>query len=193
MISGTPPTSPALPGSSVSVAPAALAPGVPVSPSATPGATAALPHGPAPWSPKALAGMSFFFTFLPAGIMYGMNYERLGQPKKKALVFAVTAVAFVLFAIAVVMTPDTGPFQYVFRGFHVAVVFFFLKSPQALLYQQYIVNGGQPGKLTKPILASVGFLVLLLGALFGWGWMEAGKSQEQYDVGFEMINQGQLA
>ena len=118
MISGTPPTSPTLSGtpppSTASFAP--------------PGALA----GPAPWSPKALAAISFFFTFLPAGIMYAINYERLGQPKKKLPAMLITVVAFLVFGVVVVATPDSGPFQYAFRGFHVAVAFFFLKSPQAL-------------------------------------------------------------
>ena len=179
MISGTPPTSPTLSGtpppSTASFAP--------------PGALA----GPAPWSPKALAAISFFFTFLPAGIMYAINYERLGQPKKKLPAMLITVVAFLVFGVVVVATPDSGPFQYAFRGFHVAVAFFFLKRPQALPFQEYLVKGGKPGKLTKPILASLGFVVLLVGAMFAYGYMEADKAQAQYDAGFELINKGELA
>ena len=161
--------------------------------SSTAQALGSAPKGPGPWSPTSLAAISFFLSFLPAGIMYAINYERLGQPKKKLPAMIIAIVAFLIFIIGAAATPDTGFAPHIFQAVHVAVVAFFARSPQAKLFAEHIRNGGTRGTLMKPILISISVLALAVGAVVGYAFLEANGTQAQYDAGFELLNKGELA
>lgn len=56
-----------------------------------------------PWNPKWLVLISFFLSFLVAGIIAGFNYGRLGKPEKRKKVVAYTIFGFVSLLIITAM------------------------------------------------------------------------------------------
>ncbi len=120
------------------------------------------------WSPKAIAFISAFFTFLPAGIMHAINYERLGYPEKKKRHLIMTLVGFPVFLGAILFTAG---YEEVTRGFfsaiHVGIAGFFYKDQQ-VLFRRHLHRGGKKAHLRVPLALSFFWLVIVIGTVVGW-------------------------
>jgi len=116
------------------------------------------------WNPVTLGVLSFFFTFLPGGIFYAINFERLGKSEKKNISLVLVVVGFSIFTAAVFLIPEDVPTTPLFTIINAAVSGYFIYS-QKTLYKQYLEKGGEKEPASIPVLISIMWFILI-SALF---------------------------
>ena len=84
------------------------------------------------WNPKAIGVIAFFFTCLPAGVMYAINYERLGYPEKKIPGIVFTIAGFALYLLVIALMPDFPGSNSLFMGFNIGMTTFFPGTEKAI-------------------------------------------------------------
>ncbi|SHJ24888.1 hypothetical protein SAMN02745163_01558 [Clostridium cavendishii DSM 21758] len=117
------------------------------------------------WNPKSFIIFSVFFSLLPAGIMYSLNFGRSGNNKKQNISLTLTIVGFIILtALAVLLPiPDTIS-KAIYFGINVGAGIYFMND-QKSLYENYIQNGGKRASYLIPIIISVLLLVLSIVAI----------------------------
>jgi hypothetical protein len=94
------------------------------------------------WNPNAISFISFFFTFLPAGIMHAVNYERMGYPEKKKPRLILFVAGFVVFLAAAFILPNAG----IFGAISIGIAIFFYQDQKAI-FQRHLAMGGKRHRL----------------------------------------------
>ena len=120
---------------------------------------------PKAWNPVIIGLLSFFFTFLPAGIFYAINFERLGQPKKKNIRLFFVIVGFLIYTVAVFLIPEDMPNIQIFTIINAAVSGFFIYSQNAL-YKQHVDKGGEKAPVLLPFLSSLLWFIIISSLIF---------------------------
>ena len=115
---------------------------------------------PKAWNPVVIGLLSFFFTFLPAGIFYAINFERLGQVKKKNLSLVLVILGFVIYTVAVFLIPEDAPTIQIFTLINAAISGFFIFS-QNTLYKQHLDKGGEKAPVLFPVLLSIVWFAII--------------------------------
>ena len=111
------------------------------------------------WNPRWFEGMSVPFTFLPSGILWAMNFERLGQPERKLPAIAAVIVGFLILA-ACFLFIDVIP-EYAAIAVNYGFGFYFYHS-QKRLFGDFINQGGSRARYTVPLGVSVVASVLIV-------------------------------
>ncbi|MFQ5664314.1 MAG: tetratricopeptide repeat protein [Terriglobia bacterium] len=142
------------------------------------------------WSPKAISFISFFFTFLPAGIMHAINYERLGYPEKKKLRLILVIVGFIVFTAAIFLTPDNRSTRQIFAAINLGISAFFYQDQKAI-FQQHLSRGGKKAPIRVPLALSFLWVVIFLGGLVGWAYLEVARDEEKFNQAVELLNSGE--
>ena len=138
-----------------------------------------IPTNKLAWNPKAIGGIAFFFTFLPAGVMYAINYERLGYPEKKTPGIVFTIVGFALYILVIALLPDFPGSNSLFMGFNIGMTAFFFQG-QKKLFEQHLQQGGGKAPIGPPLAFSFLLLVILFGGVFMWGYQEVTRYEEKF-------------
>lgn len=115
---------------------------------------------PKAWNPIVIGLLSFFFTFLPAGIFYAINFERLGQVKKKNLSLVLVVLGFVIYTAAVFLIHEDAPTIQIFTLINAAISGFFIFS-QNTLYKKHLDKGGEKAPVLLPILLSLVWFAII--------------------------------
>lgn len=112
------------------------------------------------WNPKAFIAISVFFSFLPAAILYSINYGRLGETRKRNTSLI---ISFLVFAIAICLSIliDNIIMKYVFYGLNIGIGMY-LQNDQLKLYNSHLLNGGQEASYLIPVIICVCALALLI-------------------------------
>lgn len=112
----------------------------------------------APWNPRGIALITFFFSILPGGILHALNYERLGRSELKRnnlITNTLSAVALVVAAL----TFDLPRLLIFVINVGYAIYF---QISQESLFRQHLAGGGKKASLVLPGAASLLSLVPLL-------------------------------
>lgn len=150
-----------------------------VDPYAPPRAPLAEVDGRAPWDPKAIGFISFFFSFLPAGIMLGLNYERLGQPEKKVPVIVATLISAAVFGALVWNLPEDTP-NGVFQAVSLGIALWFA-SVQKSTFTAHVARGG----VKASPWPAAGLSALVVTAVVGVAVLAAYREAEEAEAHFE--------
>lgn len=113
------------------------------------------------WDPRTFIWISMFFSFLPASIVYSLNYGRMNNIKKQNQCLAFYCTLFVLLITGFVLISDYVSDQIiksVFVGINIGLSIYF-SSKQKALFDKYKESGGKSASLIVPILLGI----LLLG------------------------------
>ncbi|MCM1991645.1 hypothetical protein [Oceanirhabdus seepicola] len=120
-----------------------------------------IPNKKALWDPKNFLVMSVFLSFLPAGILYSLNYGRVGNRKKKNISLVLSLLGFILFIVALIFIPIIIPITMINliakllgTGINI-VVGIYLKNNQEKIFKEHIKNGGNKASFVVPILLSI--------------------------------------
>jgi tetratricopeptide (TPR) repeat protein len=105
---------------------------------------------------------------LPGGILHAINYERLGQPRKKNSALLSTVLMFVFLFLLSLLSQLPHLF---FLVINLAYAGYFFKS-QDTLFQRHIEQGGKKGSLTAPIILSVLTTALVVGISFTYDYFK---------------------
>lgn len=116
-----------------------------------------------PWNPIHFLWIGIFFSFLPSGIMYALNSERLGDPKRKKPVFIAVVVGFVILVSVPFIMPTFGQACLILNGSIVTALYFSQKD----LFKKHIAAGGGRASIKVPLILS--FLLAFTYAGIGLG------------------------
>ncbi|PKM72072.1 MAG: hypothetical protein CVU91_11325 [Firmicutes bacterium HGW-Firmicutes-16] len=118
------------------------------------------------WNPKSFIAISVFFSFLPAAILYSINYGRLGETRKRNIGLVVSFLSFVV-GICLGFFIDSTFMKYVFYGLNVGFGIY-IQNDQTKLYNAHIQSGGQKASYLIPVIICVSVSALLIfGFIFG--------------------------
>jgi hypothetical protein len=117
------------------------------------------------WSPNAIGFITLFCTFLPGGILWALNYSRLGQPDKtrpRMIGVIIGYLAMWTLAFLEIENADVArAVDVVIRAIHPALGFLFYQQ-QKDLFKQHIDSGGKKASILLPTLLSIAFLVTVI-------------------------------
>lgn len=118
------------------------------------------------WNPMILAILCVPFSFFSTGILYVINYKRLGYPELAKQAFFYVVVGFLFFTAGSGVLADTWQM----RGFlwminlGVAVVFY---QTQREPFEEHLAAGGKEASMLIPLVIAVGWhLVVMFGSLW---------------------------
>jgi hypothetical protein len=115
------------------------------------------------WNPKSFIIFSALFSFLPAGIMYSLNYGRSGNQRKKWTFLISTIIGFIALSTLALIIPST-----IFKslGFGINIgIGVYLMNTQTPMYQEHIQNGGKRASYLLPIIITILIFVVLIATL----------------------------
>jgi len=109
---------------------------------------------PKAWNPILLGVLSFLFSFLPAGIFYAINFERLGYPQKKNVNLVLVIIGFIIFTVVLIFIPkDINPIPF-YTLINASIAGYFIYS-QKKLYEKYLADGNEKASPVTPIFVSI--------------------------------------
>lgn len=111
--------------------------------------------------------LGVLFSFLPAAILYSLNYGRLGLTRKRNISFAASFIAFVV-VISMPLVNEQGITKSIIFGLNIGAVIF-MKNNQSMIFQNHIINGGRKASYLVPVvmctIISAGLLVLIFHSI----------------------------
>ncbi|MCM1991644.1 hypothetical protein [Oceanirhabdus seepicola] len=105
------------------------------------------------WNPKIFLVISVFFSFLPAAILYSLNYGRVGYKRNRNISLAVSLLGFILISVALIYIPSTMGKSIIF-GINLGIGAY-LKNDQEKLFKEHIESGGKKASYLVPVLISI--------------------------------------
>ncbi|HEY0072793.1 MAG TPA: tetratricopeptide repeat protein [Abditibacteriaceae bacterium] len=147
------------------------------------------------WNPVAIVWICLLFSILPAGIMYALNFERLGQPEKKKGALLFVGVISIIFYVIVAVTsiaPNMHPaldkqLRLLCGAFTLSVAACFYRN-QKPLFLRHLRQGGKKAALLKPVLLSF-IAILIVMASFGY-WLVA-QEEKKFNRAIVLYEQGE--
>ncbi|MFL0249378.1 hypothetical protein ACJDT4_03010 [Clostridium neuense] len=115
------------------------------------------------WNPKSFIIFSMFFSFLPAGIMYALNYGRCGNKKNRWTYLLATIIAFIaIFTLCIIIPKSIA--KTLFLSVNIALGIYFMRTQQKL-YIEHIQNGGKRASYFLPITICLIITGLIIAAM----------------------------
>ena len=115
------------------------------------------------WNPASFAVLSFFFSFLSAGILYSLNYGRVGLIKKRNISLLVICVIFVV-ALTITVATERDIAKSLFLGLNIGVGMY-MQRDQKKLYEDHIANGRKKASYVLPLVFCIIISAFLIWAM----------------------------
>jgi len=116
------------------------------------------------WNPKGFLILSILFSFLPAAVLYSLNYGRLGLSKKRNISLVVSFVFFTVM-ISMVFVINLGIMKSIFYGVNIGAAIF-MNNNQAKIFENHMKNGGKKASYIVPTLISIVITAVILSVAF---------------------------
>jgi tetratricopeptide (TPR) repeat protein len=146
-----------------------------------------------PWNPIGIGLIAFFFTFLPAGIMLGENYERLGKKQLKWPVIIATILMYSVFLWAVIFIPDG--YNWLFQVIHVSssIGIALLQRPLFEKVRDEQDEDFKSASFLFPGLYSAAYIIVFFGGLISYQWYSHSESEKLLSEAQNAYLQGDFA
>lgn len=115
------------------------------------------------WNPKAFYWIAVLFSFLPAAILFSLNYERLGFTKKRNWSLVIAFIAFAIMIIIGQFLPQSLG-RGLFYGLNIGAAVY-MRNQQRILYNDHINNRGQKASFIVPVAISTFVVGVVIWAL----------------------------
>lgn len=116
------------------------------------------------WNPKFFLIISMLFSFLPAAILYSLNYGRLGLNKKRNVSMAISFIAFIIM-ISIALIINQSIVKSIFYGINIGAAVF-MNNDQSKIFKDHIINGGRKASYLIPVLVSTVITTILFALIF---------------------------
>ncbi|MFZ5353037.1 MAG: hypothetical protein ACOZCL_09985 [Bacillota bacterium] len=116
------------------------------------------------WNPGRFLVISVLFSFLPAAILFGMNYGRIGEVKKRNIVITAAIIGFAI-AVAIVYPIQEALGKALFWGLNIGLAFY-MKGKQEAIYEDHIARGGKKASFLLPVIISLVCTAVVLVFIF---------------------------
>jgi hypothetical protein len=114
------------------------------------------------WNPNVFIALSIIFSFLPAAILYSLNYGRLGYSKKRNIFLICSFAVFILIiTLAIVIKPQIAS---IFTALNIGLGIYFMNSQKAL-YKKHLEQGGKKESFVLPMIFTLFFIGLIVFAM----------------------------
>lgn len=130
------------------------------------------------WNPKGFIFIGIFFSFLPAAILYSINYGRLGLKKERNYNLFGLSIWFVILSFLAFYI-ESNIMKYVFEGLNIALSSY-MRNKQMDLYNKHIENGGRKASYLLPVIICLVILGLIIWAMI-YSFYVPAKSLKFYD------------
>jgi len=114
------------------------------------------------WNPVSFIIISPIFSFLPAAILYSLNWGRLGYIKKRNYFLFGSIAAFIVLCAAAYFISDTLALG-VCTGINVAAGVYMTRT-QTQAYKTHLESGGKKASLLLTLILCIGISALLIWA-----------------------------
>lgn len=115
------------------------------------------------WNPIGFIVLSILFSFLPAAILYSLNYGRLGFTKKKNISLIISFVVFIAM-ISMAFFISGGILRSIIYVINIAAAVYMHKD-QSKLFENHIQNGGRKASYLIPTILST---IVAVISMFGF-------------------------
>lgn len=112
------------------------------------------------WNPKRFIILSILFSFLPAAILYSLNYGRLGFSKKRNISLFISFIAFAIM-ISMVFLINQGIVKSISYGLNIGAAVF-MNNDQSKIFENHVKNGGQKASYLVPVFVSIVITAIIL-------------------------------
>jgi hypothetical protein len=116
------------------------------------------------WNPKGFLFISILFSFLPAAILYSLNYGRLGLSKKRNIYLAISFIIFIVM-VSMVFVINQVIMKSIFYGVNISAAMF-MNNNQSKIFKSHIKNGGRKASYIFPVFVSVVITAVVLSLIF---------------------------
>lgn len=116
------------------------------------------------WDPKGFIVLSVLFSFLPAAILYSLNYGRLGLYKKRNISLFISFIAFAIM-ISMAFLINQSMLKVIFYGLNLGAAAY-MNQGQTKVYKNHILNGGRKASYLVPAVISTVIAAIFLFLLF---------------------------
>lgn len=116
------------------------------------------------WNPKGFLILSILFSFLPAAILYSLNYGRLGFSKKKNISLLISIIAFAIM-ISMALLINLNILKGIFYGLNIGAAVY-MRQDQSKLFENHVLNGGRKASYLVPVLVSTVITAIFLVLMF---------------------------
>ncbi|MFL0268051.1 hypothetical protein [Candidatus Clostridium radicumherbarum] len=116
------------------------------------------------WNPKGFLILSILFSFLPAAILYSLNYGRLGFSKKKNISLLISIIAFAIM-ISMALLINLSILKGIFYGLNIGAAVY-MRQDQSKLFENHVLNGGRKASYLVPVLVSTVITAIFLVLMF---------------------------
>jgi len=130
------------------------------------------------WNPKGFIIIGGLFSFLPAAILYSINYGRLGFRKERTYNLLGFGILFVIISFLAVYI-ENNMVKYVFEGVNIALSSH-MRNKQIDLYKMHIENGGRKASYLFPAIICLVILGFFIWAMI-YSFNVPEKSFKLYD------------
>ena len=115
------------------------------------------------WDPKGFLWMSIVFSFIPAAILFFLNYIRLRLIRRAYTVLSLASIIFVVaVAMALYLPPNVNRFG--LFGLNIGMATYMYAS-QLRIYEQHLTQGGMTASFVIPVLLAIIFSALVIWAI----------------------------
>jgi len=119
------------------------------------------------WNPTGIFWLGMVFSVLPAGILWALNFEKLGQPSRKKSSF-VTVGLYSLLVLIMSVLPRVS--LIITTPVNIAICWTYYTS-QSTLFRDFLTQGGQKGSFRRPIAFSLVVIILVLTCIFAYAYL----------------------
>lgn len=103
------------------------------------------------WNPSSFAALSVFFSFLPAAILYSLNFGRLGMVKKRNYLIISSITLFCLgLVLSSAISQAIG--KILFFGLNIGLGIY-MQNDQKSLFKQHMEGGGKKASYAVPLIS----------------------------------------
>lgn len=142
------------------------------------------------WNPLYIGVISYFCLVLPAVILWGINFRKLGKPNLTWPTFLVGGLLFLLLVLGWIFLPQS--WDWALEAFHI-ILSIAGASFQYSYFHKFLEadeENHQRESLLKPALLSILFVLTVVSLFIGWNWylqhqteQELLLAKEKYDIG----------
>lgn len=112
------------------------------------------------WNPKGFIILSVLFSFLPAAILYSLNYGRLGFCKKRNISLLISFIAFIgMISLAIVINQSV--LRSIFYALNIGAAAYMNKD-QSKLFEEHVQHGGRKASYLIPAIVCTIFAAAVM-------------------------------
>ena len=111
------------------------------------------------WNPRGLGWLAFLFSVFPAGVMYAVNWNRLGHPDRRTKAFVNLGFILILYYLVMAYLPDIQAELAIFV-LNTGISIYFARR-QRKSFRKFLKAGGKKAGWLVPIVSCLALTIVV--------------------------------